>query len=316
MSDTANLPTALITHPDSLLHVMDGRHPESPARISTILAQLANQDFYPHLLKMQAPLATDVDLARVHDPAYIAHIRQASPKAGQYKLDPDTAMGPMTLSACLHASGAAILATDLVMQSQARNAFCCTRPPGHHAGYKHAAGFCIFNHVAVAVAYAIEKYQLERIAIIDFDVHHGDGTEDIFSQQPKVMLCSSFQHPFYPFKGADTQSTHIINAPVPAGTDGAELKKMYRERFEPALRQFKPQLFFVSAGFDAHADDPLAQLALTTEDYAWLTQWIMSLAAAYANGRIVSVLEGGYQLQALATSVVTHVRTLYSRLKS
>ena len=302
--------TAFISHPDTLLHVMDGHHPESPARISAIKEQLARTKTLERLQIHEAPLATDEQLTRVHSPAYVQRIRAIAPPAGIVRLDPDTAMGPMTLSAALHAAGATVLATDLVMANKAQNAFCCIRPPGHHAGVANAAGFCIFNNVAVGVAHAIEKHGIERVAIIDFDVHHGDGTENIFRDNPHVMLCSTFQHPFYPYRGADTRTERMVNVPLPAMTDGKGFRTAVKNEFAPALEKFKPQLVFVSAGFDAHALDPLAELRLVREDYAWVTDFIKDVAQKHAQGRIVSTLEGGYDLPSLADSASAHVRTL------
>jgi len=302
--------TAFISHPDTLLHIMDGSHPESPARITAIRNKLLADGVYQQLAIYESPLATDQQLQRVHTPSYIRHIRSIAPSAGLVRLDADTAMGPMSLAACLHASGAAVLAADLVMQGKVNNVFCCTRPPGHHAGRDHAAGFCIFNHVAVGVAHALDTYKLERIAIIDFDVHHGDGTEDIFRDNPKVMLCSTFQHPFYPHKGANSRTNRMINVPLAAGTDSKAFRAIVQKEFLPALDRFKPQLIFVSAGFDAHIDDPLAQLKLVKEDYTWMTGFIKEIAEKYAKNRIVSVLEGGYHLPALAESAVAHIRVL------
>lgn len=302
--------TAFITHPDTLLHVMDGSHPESPARITALRNALFSSGLMQKLQTHEAPLATDEQLQRVHSAEYVGYIRSIAPKAGMVRLDADTAMGPMTLPAALHAAGAVVLATDLVMNGKADNAFCCIRPPGHHAGRARAAGFCIFNNVAVGVAHAMAQYGLERVAIIDFDVHHGDGSEDIFRNNPNVMLCSTFQHPFYPGSGADSRTEHMINVPLPANTDGKGFRKAVEEQFKPALERFKPQMLFVSAGFDAHAEDPLAQLGLIKEDYVWITDFIKDIADRFAQGRIVSSLEGGYQLAALAESATAHVRTL------
>lgn len=302
--------TAFITHPDTLLHVMDGSHPESPARITAIRNALASADLMEKLQVHEAPLATDEQLQRAHTAEYVRYIKRVAPKAGMVRLDADTAMGPMTLSAVLHAAGAAVLATDLVMNGKADNAFCCIRPPGHHAGRARAAGFCIFNNVAVGVAHAMAQYGLKRVAIIDFDVHHGDGSEDIFRNNPGVMLCSTFQHPFYPGSGADSHSDRMVNVPLPANTNGKAYRKAVEEQFQPALERFKPQMVFVSAGFDAHAEDPLAQLGLVKEDYVWITDFIKDIADRFAEGRIVSSLEGGYQLAALAESATAHVRRL------
>ena len=302
--------TAYISHPDTLLHVMDGNHPESPARISAIRQALATNGLDRSLRQYQAPAAEDRHLLRVHSARYVQYIRSVAPQAGLVRLDPDTMMGPVSLSAALHATGAVILATDLVMRGEADNAFCCIRPPGHHAGRERAAGFCIFNHVATGVAHVIAEYGLERVAIIDFDVHHGDGTEDIFKDNPKVMLCSTFQHPFYPGRGADSRSDRMINVPLPAYTDGPGFRSAVEQEFAPALARFKPQMVFVSAGFDAHKDDPLAQLMLETEDYVWMTEFIRGVAHRDAEGRIVSSLEGGYALPALAQAATAHIRVL------
>lgn len=302
--------TALISHPDTLLHVMDGSHPESPARITAIRNQLKIAGLDDHLKHYEAPQATDEQLARVHTKTYIEEIRRLSPKAGLIRLDPDTAMGPMSLSAILHASGANVLATDLVMSGKVKNAFCCIRPPGHHAHKDRAAGFCIFNHVAVGVAHALNQYKLERVAVIDFDVHHGDGTEDIFKDDPRVMLCSTFQSPFYPGTGADSRTDRMINVPLKAGTDGKGFRQAVESEFAPALKRFKPQFIFISAGFDAHAEDPLAQLGLVKDDYIWITEFAKDVASRHAKDRIVSSLEGGYHLPALAESATAHIQTL------
>jgi acetoin utilization deacetylase AcuC-like enzyme len=302
--------TAFISHPDTLLHVMDGYHPESPARITAIKDQLSRAKILDHLQLHEAPLATDQHLTRVHSPAYVQRIRDLAPPAGIVRLDPDTAMGPMTLSAALHAAGAVVLATDLVMSGRAQNAFCCIRPPGHHAGIARAAGFCIFNNVAVGVAHAIAIHGIERVAIVDFDVHHGDGTENIFRDNPHVMLCSTFQHPFYPYRGADTRTDRMVNVPLPAMTDGKHFRAAIEKEFLPALERFKPQMVYVSAGFDAHALDPLAELRLVREDYVWVTSFILDIAQKHAQGRVVSSLEGGYDLPSLADSVSAHVETL------
>ncbi len=302
--------TAFISHPDTLLHVMDGRHPESPARIAAIQDRLVAARLYDHLQIHEAPPATDAQLERVHAPAYVKRIRELAPPAGMVQLDPDTAMGPMTLSAALHAAGAVVLATDLVMSGKAQNAFCSIRPPGHHAGRSRAAGFCIFNNVATGVAHAMAKHGIERAAIIDFDVHHGDGTEDIFRDHPGVMLCSTFQHPFYPYRGADSRTERMVNVPLAAGTDGKAFRAAVEKEFAPALEKFRPQIVFVSAGFDAHRDDPLASLNLIRDDYVWVTEFVRNVAARHAKGRIVSSLEGGYDLVSLADSVAAHIRTL------
>ena len=302
--------TAFISHPDTLLHVMDGSHPESPARMTAIqqavmASTLKNQlDFY------DAPAASKAQLQRVHSAQYVDYIHKISPKAGLVRLDADTSMGPMSLSAVLHASGAAVMATDLVLSGKAKNAFCCTRPPGHHAGRANSAGFCIFNHVAVGVAHTLTYPQIKRVAIIDIDVHHGDGTEDIFKNNPNVMLCSTFQHPFYPHRGADTRSKNMINVPLAAKTNGAAFRKAVETEFLPALQLFKPDMLFISAGFDAHLEDPLADLGLIEDDYAWISQYFTDFAAKNCQSRLVSVLEGGYNLHNLSSSVLAFLKPL------
>lgn len=301
--------TAFISHPDTLLHMMDGHHPESPARISAIKDRLMAAHLYDHLQIHDAPAASDEQLMRVHQPDYVRHIREVAPPAGMVQLDGDTVMGPMTLIAALRAAGAAALATDLVMAGRVKNAFCCVRPPGHHAGPARAAGFCIFNNLAVGVAQALMVYSLERVAIIDFDVHHGDGTEDIFRDDPRVMLCSTFQHPHYPYR-AGSRTARMINIPLSAGTDGTKFRAAVKQEFAPALESFSPQMLFVSAGFDAHAQDDLGGLRLVRDDYIWITHFIMDVAAKHAHNRVVSTLEGGYELHALADSATAHIRTL------
>lgn len=302
--------TAFISHPDTLLHVMDGNHPESPARITAIKNAVMASDVKEKLQFYDAPAASKAQLARVHSKEYIDEIFSIAPKAGLVRLDGDTAMGPMSLSATLHASGAVVLATDLVLQGKAKNAFCCVRPPGHHAGRANSAGFCIFNHIAVGAAHAISQHKIKRVAIIDFDVHHGDGTEDIFKDNPNVMLCSTFQHPFYPHRGAESRSRNMINLPLPAKANGEDFKKAFETEINPALLAFKPEIIYISAGFDAHVNDPLADLALTTQDYIWITEFIKKIASNCCESRIISSLEGGYHLPSLSESALAHIASL------
>ncbi|MDD5329307.1 MAG: histone deacetylase family protein [Sulfuricella sp.] len=302
--------TAYINHPDCLKHDMGPLHPECPARLQAIDDQLIAAGLLPFLQHYDAPLATFEQLARVHAPQYIESVRAASPAEGLAYLDPDTAMNPHTLNAALRAAGAVVLATDLVMARKVENAFCAIRPPGHHAESARAMGFCIFNNVAVGVAHAIEQYGLRRVAIADFDVHHGNGTEEIFHDDPRVMLCSTFQHPFYPHCCADTGNDHIVNVPLPAGTDGEAFRKAVSENWLPALERFRPEMVFVSAGFDAHWEDDMAMFKLKEADYAWVTQQIKEVAERHAQGRIVSALEGGYELHALGRSVAAHIKVL------
>jgi acetoin utilization deacetylase AcuC-like enzyme len=302
--------TAYITHPDCLKHDMGNYHPECPQRLTAIENQLQVTGLLSKLERYDAPLVTAEQLARVHAPHYIEGIHQAVPATGLIALDGDTAMNPYTLNAALCAAGAVVLATDLVLAQKIDNAFCAIRPPGHHAESDRAMGFCLFNNVAVGVAHAIQHYQLQRAAILDFDVHHGNGSEEIFRDNPRVMLCSTFQHPFYPYCGADSGSDHMINVPLPRSAGGTVFRKAVTDVWLPALEKFKPEMIFVSAGFDAHSDDDMAQLQLGDDDYVWITQQIRVIADKYASGRIVSVLEGGYELNALGRCVAAHISVL------
>lgn len=306
-----NLQTAYISHPDCLKHDMGIMHPESPQRLIAIENQLQASGLLSRLQRYDAPLASNEQLARVHTPDYIQSIRLAAPTAGLIALDADTAMNPFTLNAALRAAGAVVLATDLVLADKVNNAFCAVRPPGHHAESNRAMGFCLFNNVAVGVAHAIHAYHLQRVAILDFDVHHGNGSEEIFRENPHVMLCSTFQHPFYPYCGADSGNQRIINVPLPRDTDGIVFHKAVTDAWFPALEKFKPEMIFISAGFDAHRDDEMSQLHLSDDDYVWVTQQIKAIADKHAQGRIVSVLEGGYELQALGRCVAAHIRVLH-----
>jgi len=302
--------TAYITHPDCRLHDMGEGHPECPARLAAIEDQLIASGLMMHLQTHDAPFATAEQLARVHDSAYIEQVRALAPEQGLVYLDPDTAMNPHSWNAALRAAGAAVLATDLVLAGKVANAFCAVRPPGHHAESDHAMGFCLFNNVAVGVAHAMAQYGLQRVAIADFDVHHGNGTEQIFHDDPRVMLCSTFQHPYYPFRGADSGNDHIINVPLPAGTDGPAFRQAVSEHWLPALERFQPEMVFFSAGFDAHRDDDMAQLMLVEDDFKWVTQQVKAVADKHAQGRMVSMLEGGYELHALGRSVLAHLKVL------
>jgi len=301
---------ALISHPDCSLHNMGVHHPESSARLSAISEQLSASRLDETLRHYEAPAATRAQLERVHDADYVESIFRAAPQHGLIALDPDTAMNPYTLSAALHAAGAVVQAVDLVMRGDVTAVFCNVRPPGHHAERKRAMGFCFFNNVAVGAAHALAAHGIERVAILDFDVHHGNGTEDIFGTDPRVMLCSTFQHPFYPYLGTAPTQDHIINTPLPAGAGGAEFRRVVETRWLPALHKFKPQLVMFSAGFDAHRDDDLGQLLFAEADYFWVTEQAKVIAAKYAHGRIVSVLEGGYNTAALGRCVVAHVQAL------
>lgn len=302
--------TAFITHPDCLRHDMGAGHPECPQRLRAIHDCLVATSLYPRLQHHEAPLATREQLERVHSPGFINHVEQSAPDAGLVYLDPDTAMNPYTWDAALRAAGAAVSAVDLVMRQEATNAFCSIRPPGHHAEHDQGMGFCFFDNVAVGAAHALRVHGLERVAILDFDVHHGNGSEDIFRDEPRVMLCSTFQHPFYPYKGADSGNDHIINVPLAAHSDGKTFRAAVERSWRPALARFRPELVLISAGFDAHRDDSMALLEWLQDDYVWISRTIKTIASEFAENRIVSVLEGGYALAALGECVAAHIEVL------
>ncbi len=285
-------------------------HPESPERLRSVLRYLEQSGLAERLVARQAPLAQREHLERVHESDHVDMVFSAAPARGYAYLDPDTSMNPHSLNAVLRAAGAVVEATDMVMNGDVRNAFCAVRPPGHHATPDRPMGFCMFNNVAVGAMHAIETHLLERVAILDFDVHHGNGTEASFHDDPRVMLCSTFQHPYYPFCGADSGNEHIINVPLPAMTGSKGFRDAVERFWIPALDRFKPQMVFVSAGFDAHRDDPLAYLKLEDEDYRWVTEKLMEVAGRHAEERVVSTLEGGYNVEALGRCVVEHVRVL------
>jgi len=307
------MPTALITHPDCALHEMGEGHPESPERLRSVMRAIQGSGLAAKLLAREAPLAEREHLERVHDPEHVELVFSTAPDRGYAYLDPDTSMNPKSLSAALHAAGAVVKGVDMVMAGEADSAFCAVRPPGHHATRQRAMGFCMFNNVGVGAAHALEAHGLQRVAVLDFDVHHGNGTEDQFHDDPRVMLCSTFQHPYYPYSGADSCNEHIINVPLPAMTDGRGFRAAVEKHWLPALESYKPQLVFVSAGFDAHKDDPLAYLKLGDEDYRWITQQLVEVADRHAEGRVVSTLEGGYNVVALGRCVVEHLDVLVNR---
>jgi acetoin utilization deacetylase AcuC-like enzyme len=304
--------TAYISHPLYLKHDMGAQHPECPARIHAIEDQLVASRLMDYLQRHDAPEATREQLLRVHDAAHIDFIESSSPQHGIVQLDGDTAMNPFSYPAALRAAGAVVLGVDLVMAGRAENAFCNIRPPGHHAERARAMGFCFFNNIAVGAAHALVAHGLSRVAIADFDVHHGNGTENIFHDEPRVMLCSTFQHLFYPYVGADSGNDHIINVPLAAGTGGEGFRDAVSQYWLPALERFQPELLLISAGFDAHRDDDMAMFRLSEADYAWVTEQLKSVADKHAQRRIVSALEGGYELPALGRSALAHIKVLSS----
>ncbi len=289
---------------------MGAHHPERPARLASIEEQLAASGVGQHLTRFDAPLAADEQLARVHPGDYVRAIREVAPEHGTIHLDPDTAMNPHTLQAALRAAGAAVLAVDLVLQNKVNAAFCAVRPPGHHACRARPMGFCIFNNVAVAARHALQAHGLERVAIVDFDVHHGNGTEDIFEHDTGVLMASIFQHPFYPYSGTEDPAPNMFNVPLAAGSGSRELQEAVRETWLPALNDFAPQLIVFSAGFDAHAEDDMAMLRFNDADYRWVTEQVKAVADRHAKGRMVSMLEGGYALSALGRSAVQHIKVM------
>ncbi|MBP5991353.1 MAG: histone deacetylase family protein [Piscinibacter sp.] len=306
--------TAFFTHADCRRHDMGAGHPECPQRLDAIEDHLIATGLDIALTRHDAPLVDlkDVELAHTHH--YVAELRdllQQIEASGEPKaLDPDTAANPGTWKAALRAAGAAVAATDAVLDGRAENAFCAVRPPGHHATRDEAMGFCFFNNVAVAARHALDVRGLERVAVIDFDVHHGNGTEDILAGDERVLMVSFFQHPLYPYSGAVPKATNMLNLPIPPYTRGGELRELIEANWMPALNAFRPQMIFISAGFDAHREDDLGQLGLVEADYEWITMRVKDVADRHAKGRIVSCLEGGYNLSSLARSVAAHLRVL------
>ena len=301
--------TAYISHPDFMKHEMGRHHPECPERIQAIEDQLIQSRLDGHLKRIDPPRATEADITRVHSEDHLAFIKSKAPTSGYAMIDGDTIMNTATWNVSLRAAGAAIAAVDAVMKGEVNNAFCAIRPPGHHAEPHRSMGFCVFNTIAIAIRYALEQYDLDRVAVIDFDVHHGNGTEAAFIDDPHVLMCSFFQHPFYPYSGLEG-GDNMVNIPLPANTSGKVVREMISKIWIPRLQEFKPQLIMISAGFDAHREDDLGQMGLVEDDYVWITQQLMNVANLTCEGKIVSCLEGGYNLSALGRSVAAHLKTL------
>ena len=299
-----------ISHPDCLLHDAGPLHPDTAERLHAINNQLIMSGLDFVLLHADAPKASRADLLRVHSPAHVDRIFAAAPAEGYVTLDGDTVMSAGTLAAALRAAGAGVLGVDLIMAGEAGPVFCGVRPPGHHAERDRGMGFCLFNNIAVAAAHALAAHGLSRVAIVDFDVHHGNGTEDIFAGDGKVLVSSIFQHPFYPYSGDSPEAANIVPVPLAAGTDGAGFRRAVAEICLPALDAFAPEFIFVSAGFDGHVLDDMSSLALTEADYGWITARLVEIARRHSEGRILSMLEGGYEPGALARSVVSHLKAL------
>lgn len=301
----------LLHHPLCLEHRLQPQHPEAPERLTTLLAHLERTGLTADLLRIDdAPAVTAADVARVHPDALIEELEALAPATGLAHLDSDTWLSPQTLPAARAAAGAATHAVDALVAGTLERAFCAVRPPGHHAETKVAMGFCFLNSVAIAARRALEVHGLERVAILDFDVHHGNGTAQIFADDPRVLVASSFQHPFYPGRMHDLRAPNLVFTPLPAGTGSADFRSAIERAWLPALDAHRPELVLVSAGFDAHRLDPLGDLRLTEEDFGWITALIVDVARRHAGGRVLSMLEGGYDLGALALSAEAHVAGL------
>lgn len=301
---------AVISHSDCLNHDPGQIHPDVPERLHGINNQLIMSGLDYVVRHVDAPDATREQLERVHTPAYVDRILAMLDIDKPTAIDGDTVVGPGTIAAALRAAGAGVLGVDLVMRGEMNPVFCAVRPPGHHAERAEAMGFCLFNNIAIATRHAMEAHGLKRVAILDFDVHHGNGTEDIFKDDDRVLFCSSFQHPLYPFSGHEKETANLVDVPLPAGTDGKTFRAALAERWFPRLAEFAPEFVFVSAGFDGHILDDISDFRLAESDYAWATGEIVKIAEASAQGRIVSMLEGGYEVGALARSVVAHIKAL------
>ncbi|MCB5161141.1 histone deacetylase family protein [Marinomonas algarum] len=302
--------TAYITHTSCDLHNMGDDHPESPQRLGAIQNRLIMGHLMDFLRRIDAEPATREQLLQTHDAHYVDSMYARAPDAGHIELEPETLMMPQTLDAALHAAGAVVRAVDVVMSGEMDNAFCGVRPPGHHAEQDKAMGFCLFNNIAVGTRHALHQYGLQRVAIVDFDAHHGNGTEDIFKMDEKVMYASSYQHPFYPYSDPGASHDNILHMPLEAGSGSDAFQAIMTEQLFPALEAFQPELIMISAGFDAHKEDPMAQLRLSESDFTWITDQLMAIADRHCGGKIVSVLEGGYNTDALGRAAFCHIKSL------
>lgn len=311
--------TGYFTHPSFRKHEMGPGHPECPERLDAIDDRLLISGLDVALDRREASPAATSDIELAHGRMYVASIRGlnaelkdeiAAGGADHLQVDPDTSINIHTWTAALHAAGAATDAVDAVMAGEMKTAFCAVRPPGHHACRDKAGGFCFFNNVAIAAKYALERHNLQRVAIVDFDVHHGNGTEDIVKGDDRILMVSFYQHPFYPLDWEHSNARNLVNLPVPAYTKGMDIRDMIEAAWMPRLEEFKPELILISAGFDAHREDDMGQLGLVEQDYVWITSRIMDMARRHAQGRVVSCLEGGYVLSSLSRSVEAHIRVL------
>ncbi|MFN9449892.1 MAG: histone deacetylase family protein [Rubrivivax sp.] len=306
--------SAYITHPDCARHEMGEGHPECPQRLGAVADALLLRGLLDYMLPVDAPLATEEQLERAHSALHVRSVLDAGPTEGYAQIDPDTRMNPYTVRAALRAAGAAVKAVDLVLGGEVPTAFCAVRPPGHHAERNAAMGFCFFNNAAVAVRHALDVHGLQRVALIDFDVHHGTGSEDILAHDERVLMCGTFEIGLYPFNGPDARSAtdarNMVNVGLPSRSGSDAFRAAVTQHWRPALDAFRPELIVVSAGFDAHREDDMGNLGLVDADYEWVTRQLMAVAQRHAQGRVVSCLEGGYVLNPLARAATAHVRVL------
>lgn len=298
------------SHPAYDQHETHAGHPECPERTQAILKHLGETGQLADFKQLKPTVVTDTALKRIHEPTYLDRLKKSAPEKGFAMIDPDTHLSPGSLNAAQLAAGAMEAAVELVMEKKVKRVFSCNRPPGHHAEHDAGMGFCFYNNVAVGAAAAVARDDIDRVAVLDFDVHHGNGTVDIFKDRKEVLVASSFQHPHYPHRFYDLERDNIVNTPLRAGTKGPEFRKALERDWLPALEKFKPQILFVSAGFDAHTNDPLGDIHLKEEDFTWVTELIVSVSKDHCDNRIISTLEGGYNLEALSKSVAAHLKAL------